>query len=204
MSGNSSDVGGKAVWIKGLLKGWNKRFPKSLGMVPLLDREMPREEVSAVFEEALAACDEVDRLRTRLKHAVANRNAKLAACDPLATAVESLVRGIHGTSLQALQDYGLEPPKKASLSGEKQFIASQKRLATRELRRTLGRRQREAITLQPKPTVQVLGPDGTPLGTHPIEAPAAVPERVSLTEIHRSSPEQTTRLLPAPEEGSEP
>jgi len=43
-------------------------------------------------------------------------------------------------------------------------LATQRRLATREVRGVLGKKQRERITLTPSPVIRVVDAEGNPLG----------------------------------------
>jgi hypothetical protein len=84
----------------------------------------------------------------------------------VAALVQALKVQIGPSSTSVLAAFGIAPPKvRAPLSGEERTIATAKANATRVLRGTKTKKQKEQITLGGQKTVQVLGPNGQPLGT---------------------------------------
>ena len=144
------------------------------GNVPSTLRTMLIGGTSMTVPQALAKCQAildmltaVTQAKTAYQHAIATRKNELVADRAFYANLVAFLKQVFGlTDQTTLAGFGILPPKtRAKPSSTTRAIATAKAAATRKARGTMGKKQKQAITTTPAPTVQVLGPGGQPLGS---------------------------------------
>jgi hypothetical protein len=108
-------------------------------------RKLALAEVRAIFEESLDSRAELARQRAVVKAAMARRAKAEAARREAERALKAWVGNEFGIASKEAIDFGYPPAKKPEISVEAKALAVARRQATREARRTMGRRQKEGI-----------------------------------------------------------
>ncbi len=113
-----------------------------------------------MLKDLIAAIDASNAATTARRNAVADERAKLAALRPLLKALKSLVINQFGASSQAMTDFGFAAaPPSPSVATKAAALAKSR--ATREARKTMGKRQMakvHGVPTAPAPS----GSAGTP------------------------------------------
>jgi hypothetical protein len=166
MSGNNNIASALEQKVTKLSSGFANSLPSAITSLVILGVSMTVAQIKAKLAAIASILAAVDTAREMLKEAVLARNTEAAADHAFVTAlVQALKVQIGPSSTSVLAAFGIAPEKvRAPLSGEERTIATAKAKATRALRGTVSKKQKEQITLGGQNTVQVLGPDGQPLG----------------------------------------
>jgi hypothetical protein len=167
MSTNQNNADLKAM-IARMLAAWLGPIPSTLASVVVRGTSYSPAQVAARLQAFHDKLDAPDQLRRALRAAV---NAREEAAqtewrfyDDLSSVVVQ-----HLGDGEALEQFGLPLPKEpARPSSETLAIANSKRQATRKARGIMGRRQREAITTAPQPTLTI---HGLPTASQPSAQP---------------------------------
>ena len=106
------------------------------------------------------------RVRTRqvaLRDALSARDTAVNTNQTFLDNVPSVVQSRVGLDVGRLLKYGIKPEKRRGrLPVDAGVIAAAREKATRAVHGTMGKRQREAITAEPKPTLVVTLPGDEP------------------------------------------
>jgi hypothetical protein len=163
-----------------LRQGLLQHLPPSAQEVILGGKKMPLTELHRQLEEMENQLKAVHLAQSQHHWAVVARREAMPRFHALYEDAVLFVRHLFGRESTQLQDFGIKPHRpRRQLSAEAKAIARAKAAATRHLRGTRSRKQREAITLERPPVLQVLGPSGKPLpGQEPTSEakPPAAPE----------------------------
>ena len=159
-----------------LADGLTTNTSSNLATLPLLGTAMTRAEVVSKLKAFVLLYAAVMQTKQPYLSALEARKAAEASAHAFYAAVVACLKLILGPNNQAqLAAFGIAQPKaKKAPSAETRAIAKVKAQATRKARGTVGKKQRQAITATPQPTLQVLGADGQPLASG-AAAPAATP-----------------------------
>ncbi len=159
-----------------LADGLTTNTSGNLATISLLGTAMTRAEVISKLKAFLLLYSAVTQTKQPYVSAIEARKAAEASAHAFYTAVVAFLKLILGPNNQAqLAAFGIAPPKaKKAPSAETRAIAKVKAQNTRKARGTVGKKQRQAITATPQPTVQVLSAAGQPLAS-PTTTPPATP-----------------------------
>ncbi len=162
--------------VQNMINGLSNNVPSTLRSMLVGGSSMTMAQVLAKFQAISDMLAAVTAAKTAYQHAIATRKGELVADRAFYANVVSNLKQVFGlTDQTTLSAFGILPPKtRAKPSSTTRAIATAKAAATRKARGTMGKKQKAAITTTAQPTVQVLGPDGQPLGS-PATAPAAPP-----------------------------
>jgi hypothetical protein len=116
------------------------------GISPLLlagtTYEVP--EVMMLLQEEIDAMKEVARMEVERRSAVARERLIKHRNKPILVALENLVRGLYGGNIVILGEFALKAPKKQKKSSEVKAESVKKSKATRQVRRTMGKKQKKS------------------------------------------------------------
>jgi hypothetical protein len=176
--------------IQTLIAGLTNNLPSSLRSMNVGGNSMTIAQVLAQLQTALQMLTNVTTTKQAWQAAVAAKKVGLPTARSFyENVIANLKQAIGITNTASLAPFGIAPPKARSKpSSDTRAIAHAKSLATRAARGTMGSKQKAAITTTPKPTVQVVAPNGGPVGSGgnssgstpapavaPAPAPAAAP-----------------------------
>ncbi len=164
--------------IQDMITGFTTSLPSSIRSMLVGGVSMTNAQVLAQFQSILQMLNLVATTKQAWKAAVSAKKAAMAPARTFYSNVEVILRQALGTNQALLAAFGIKPPKtRTKPTSTTKAIAHAKALATRAARGTKGTKQKAAITTTPQPTVQILGPDGQPLGSTAAPGPAtpAVP-----------------------------
>jgi hypothetical protein len=151
---------------KNLITGLEKHLgPQGSLLVNGAKRTM--REIVGTLRGRIAATTKVAVARDAVQRAVAEERTVLAATDAFVAHLRRAILVAFGSGSKALADCGIAPPKKRrALKTVEKVQAAAKGKATRKLRGTMGRRQREKIKADGKVSVVVTPPpvNGEPSG----------------------------------------
>jgi hypothetical protein len=122
--------------LPGLEPNQRRQFPPALGSV---------EAVVARYQEHLDAVADVRAKEIAWRVAVERERQLEAELQPLHARVTLVLRGFFGSSSTKLQDFGVRPQKTPHTPIEVKARAVERRLETRRLRGTIGKKQRKRI-----------------------------------------------------------
>ncbi|HEX3344648.1 MAG TPA: hypothetical protein VHS09_08740, partial [Polyangiaceae bacterium] len=88
--------------------------------------------------------NEVYHREAERRSAVARERVLKQRNKPILVALENLVRGLFGTDVTVLGAFALSAPKKQKKSAEVKVEAAKKARATRQVRRTMGKKQKKS------------------------------------------------------------
>jgi hypothetical protein len=129
------------------LKSTVKAVPARLGATsPLLLAGQSYEVADLVelFQEELDAMAEVKRMEAERRAAVARERFFKLRNKPVLVALENLVRGLYGGDITVLSEFALAAPKKQKKTPAVKVEAAKKSKATRQVRRTMGKKQKKS------------------------------------------------------------
>ncbi len=147
-----------------LVAGFEKAWPATANVVLAGQAVAPAQLISQL-ESILTLLSQVRDAQAAAHEAVVNRQNQSQGWHALLDEVVQAVKAQLGPRSPQLAQFGIAPKKSgATLTPEQKLVAAAKRQATRAARGTKGKRQRSLIVVGGRPTVQILGPDGKPLG----------------------------------------
>src|SRR5262249_46765502 len=103
----------------------------------------------------IAAAEAVVSARAAWMGLVAARRACVADTKPIVDALRKYIGAVHGSSMEALADFGILPTKRRTLSSAELVETVGKARATRQARDTMGTRQKRRVT----GSIAVIAPD---------------------------------------------
>ncbi len=155
--------GGLEKLVRAMLDGFEREFPSSPEKLVFGGEKMTLAQVHErlrVMAEAFAA---VHTARRTLRQALTDLRRSMKGFRSTYLDAVLFVKHHLGKDSPRLTLFGVRPPKaRAPLTVEARVIASAKAAATRCARKTMGKRQRQALG-RAEPTVQVLDAAGRPL-----------------------------------------
>jgi hypothetical protein len=101
-------------------------------------------ELAALLQEEIDAMKEVTRREAERRSAVAFERLVKHRNKPILVALENLVRGLYGGDVTVLSEFALTAPKKQKKSSAVKAEAVKKSKATRQVRRTMGKKQKKS------------------------------------------------------------
>jgi hypothetical protein len=167
--------------IQAVINGLTNNLPSTLRVMNVNGSSMNISDVVARFQAILVVLLAVTKTKVAYAAAVAARKAEEASDHVFYKGVITNLEQIFGPgNSAALAPFGIAPPKpRAAPSTATKAIATVKAKATRTARGTLGKKQKQAITAEVQPSLQVFNADGKPLdpatGTPLTSAPTTVP-----------------------------
>jgi hypothetical protein len=193
MSGNKNIASALEQKVTKLSSGFTNSLPSSITSLVILGVTMTVAQIEAKLQAIASVLAAVDTAREMLKEAVLARNSEAVADHAwVAALIQALKVQIGPSSTSVLAAFGIAPAKaRAPLSGPERTIAAAKAAATRALRGTVSKKQKEQITLGGQSTVQVLGPNGQPLGA-PTSSSASGQPATSAPAVSAASNPSTT------------
>jgi hypothetical protein len=137
---------------------------------------MTRAQVTSNLKAFLLLYSAVTQTKHPYLAAIEAPKAAEASAHAFYTAVVAFLKMILGPKNQAqLAAFGIAAPQaRKAPTAETRAIANAKAQATGKARGPVSKKQRQAITATPQPTVQVLGADGAPLAS-PATPPPTTP-----------------------------
>ena len=146
---------------KSMHEGWTKDESRWTESLWVGGETLTPSEIVARLQKNRHYHDYVDMCRVGLACAIATRDEHLDQEQKFHEDLTSVLRQQLGPDLARLKRYGVPPVKRRGpLSAEAGAIAKARERDTRRARGTMGSRQREAITTEPKPQVVISGLEG--------------------------------------------
>jgi hypothetical protein len=140
---------------------------------------MTKAQVLAQLSQILGVLTDVSTAKAAYEAALAARKGAMVSDKTFYANLVMALKQLIGANPSQLAAFGILPPKqKAKPTATQMAIAKAKAKATRALRGTKGKKQRQEITLHGQPTLTVLGPDGQPLPTADTTGPGSIPAPV--------------------------
>ncbi len=165
--------------LQGLADGLSSSASTLLSSMVVLGNSLSKAEVIAKLRTFIGLFTAVTQARAALVGAVAARKAALLTVRGFYEGVVGNVKQVIGPgNVTALAAFGIVPPaQRKAASPEVKAIAKAKAAATRKARGTMGKQARQAITVNPEPTLQITGVGpATPTASTPAPAsPTASP-----------------------------
>jgi len=149
-----------------------------LAKFEMLGRQVTPAQVLARLKPSLDAADQAETLKSQLKASLAARDESVLADQPYFAQVSISLVSTFGGRDPRLEYFGVpyeKPRKKRTAAEEAVSVALRKQ--TRQVRGTMGRKQRAAITSAGKPGVIVVDPSGKPIGGLPPVPPGKKPSK---------------------------
>ncbi len=132
--------------------------------IPVNGKTYSVQEVLKTLGDLYAVLDAVDQLRQQLQPALSAQRAALPQGHVFYVELGQALKGLLGKANPLLTEIGYAPAKQRQpLTAEQKAAAAAKRELTRKARGTMGKKQKLSIVGGPV-TVQLLGPDGKPVG----------------------------------------
>ncbi len=134
----------KVARDEGLIAGIRKKLQDTDDLVILGVRYTP-ESLAAEYRRHLEKMQEVTQREIAWRMAVDQEGTLETKIKVLTEHVKAYLAGRFGPSSAELRAFGLKPRKKAVTRVETKRLAIEKRLETRKLRKTMGKKQRKRI-----------------------------------------------------------
>ncbi len=132
--------------------------------IPVNGKTYSVQEVLKTLGDLYAVLDAVDQLRQQLQPARSAERAALPKGHVFYVELGQALKGLLGKANPLLTELGYAPAKQQPpRTAEQKAAAAAKRKLTREARGTMGKKQKLSIVGGPV-TVQLVGPDGKPIG----------------------------------------
>ncbi len=132
--------------------------------IPVNGKTYTVQEVTKTLGDLYAVLDAVDQLRQQLQPALSAQRAALPQGHVFYVELGQALKGLLGKANPLLTELGYAPAKQQPpRTAEQKAAAAAKRKLTREARGTMGKKQKLSIVGGPV-TVQLVGPDGKPIG----------------------------------------
>ena len=169
------------VEVTNLASGFTNNTSSILSSLVVDGVSMNRAEIITTLEVLLSLLAAVLQTKQAYAAAVAAKKAGLLTGRPFVVSLVLALEQTLGAANQAqLSAFGILPPKQRTQpTAERKAIAKAKGQATRQARGTMSKKQKQAITATPEPTLQILGPGGKPLLSPGGNAPAATSNSAS-------------------------
>jgi hypothetical protein len=166
--------------LQGLADGLSNSSSTLLSTMVVLSASLSKAEVIAKLRTFIGLFTAVTQARAALVGAIAARKAALLTMRGFYEGVVGNVKQVIGPgNLTALAAFGIVPPaQRKAPSPEVKAIAKAKAAATRKARGIMGKQARQAITVNPEPTLQITGAGletttmATPAPVSPTASPA--------------------------------
>ena len=132
--------------------------------IPVNGKTYSVQEVLKTLGDLYAVLDAVDQLRQQLQPARSAERAALPKGHVFYVELGQALKGLLGKANPLLTEIGYAPAKQRQpLTAQQKAAAAARRELTREARGTMGKKQKLSIVGGPV-TVQLVGPDGKPIG----------------------------------------
>ena len=146
-----------------MINGWTAQAAALMGTHMVNGEALDGAQIIARLKDFQRAHSKVDHYRVLLAYAIQARDTQLGAEQRFQEDLAAVVRSTLGASSPQVRAFGVTPPKpRRALTSEEMVIREERRRRTREVRGTMGSRQRLAITAEPQPTVRVIGLEASP------------------------------------------
>ncbi len=131
----------------------------------------------ARLRRSLATDEKAQSLKTQTAQALAVRDKAVLGDEDFVVNLPVALTSAYGPTPK-LEDFGI-PWKKTrkKRTAAEEAISAALRLQTRQVRGTMGKKQRAALTVAGKPGVLVVDPSGKPIGGRPPIPPAKPPKK---------------------------
>jgi hypothetical protein len=131
--------------------------------------------LKAVLQTEIDAIKALDSMRAQVKQQVAATGEARVSARVLRKGLRQYILGNYGEkALSMLDDFGMAPKAKSTPTVHAKAEAVDKALATREARHTMGKKQRQLITVAPQPATTATPSQGSEPAT---PAPNATPPK---------------------------
>jgi hypothetical protein len=132
--------------VKQLILGTRKHFPNGSDKLQVGGATFTVTAWTQLMQDFVDQRETVEASKAALKAKIEAERAQAPSQIAFVHAFETIVRGMFGTSADALAEFGLAPPKaRAPLTAEKKAVAVAKREATRAKRHTMGKNQKKDV-----------------------------------------------------------
>ena len=177
MSSGSSDTKSSRVSrANDLIDGTKKHFPNASDPLEFGGAKYTVAQVLAMLQSIVDLRDAVDASKATTKAKLADEHSQSPPLVAVMSGYTSFVRSRFGNSPEALNDFGLAPPKpRAPKTTEEKAVAAAKRDATRKARHTMGPKQKKDIPGNVSAELVV-----TPMSNEPAK-PAPAPQATATT-----------------------
>ena len=128
-----------------LIAGIEKHFGKGDFLVADGVKYKPA-EILAMLKERIDVAQPVAPAKAKWMACVAAQEHVIASTDPTVAGVIAFLRVMHGASPELLADFGLAPKTRRELTVAEKAARADKARATRRIRHTMGKRQRERLS----------------------------------------------------------
>jgi hypothetical protein len=128
-----------------LIAGIRKHIGKSAPLL-LAGEKLSVAELTALLQSRIDTARAIVPVLAAWRLAVQADRKRVEQTQHVVNALRQYVAAMYGASLDVLADFGLAPYKRRQLTSAEQAERAAKAKATREARRTLGKRQKERIT----------------------------------------------------------
>jgi hypothetical protein len=156
-------TGGLEKLVRAMLDGFEREFPSSAEKVVFGGEKTTLAQVHERLRTMVGTFAAVDTARRTLRGALSDLHRSMKGFRSTYLDAVLYVKHHLGKDSPRLLLFGVRPPKaRTPLTVEARVIASAKAAATRSARKTMGKRQRQALS-RAEPTVQVLDGAGRPL-----------------------------------------
>jgi hypothetical protein len=129
--------------LESTIKALGARF----GASPLLlaGQSFTVSDLAQMLQDELDAMKGVRAAEAARTGAIAKERALKRRNKPILVALENLVRGLFGGDAAVLGEFALATPKKPRKAPEVKVEAAKKAKATRQVRKTMGRKQKKSV-----------------------------------------------------------
>jgi hypothetical protein len=137
-----------------ILEGIATSLPK--GPLYLGSKTYTPTSLSAFVQRRIDLANSVEKAKAAWLEAIRSYKTHHAETRVVVDDLRHLVIGAYGVTSPKLADFGFAPPKRYTLTQEQKALAVERRNATRKARKTMGSRQKKAITGEvPEPPTEL-------------------------------------------------
>jgi len=142
--------------------------------------------LKAAFQSEIDANNAADSTRAVFKQQVVEAKAARSSARELRNALKTYILGNYGASaVTMLEDFGMSPKTKSPPTVDTKAQAKAKAKATREVRHTMGKKQKLAITGAP-----AANPSSPPTPATSITVASSTPITASIAPVSSSTPQK--------------
>src|SRR5579883_308264 len=171
---DDSKVFGLELRLDKAYEGIDELWPEGIEKLPLRGVWYTKEEFKAEIDSARSPWKKKRAARDVLRQFSIDKPANKLVASKLLEDLRDTMAGQHGSDNENLTTMGFKPKRKRRpLTPAKQTLANKKKLDTRKLRGTMGKRQKAKLKFEGDLTVHVK-PDGT---SEAIPTPQPTPEQ---------------------------
>jgi hypothetical protein len=182
----AKDTKSKVVAVAQQLSAATAKHLASGTQVSLLGSSFTPDQITTKLQSVVTLRNNVNAARSSLKAAIAAEAAQMPDLRSFIAAYESYVKAAFGSSIEALDDFGVTRKSRAPLTAEATMTAVAKRASTRAARHTMGPKQKlevkgdvTSVTVTtnhaPAPMVPSSPPAPAPSGTPAAASGPAAP-----------------------------